>query len=242
MSTLHEVLWGNTAIRYALHRSARKKTLSLRVEPDGSVVVFAPETVPELRIAAIVRKKAQWIVERLRRVADVPPAPTPRKYVSGESFQYLGRQYRLKVQRGETEGVRLSAGFLIITVSRTVAAAERPDHIRSLLIDWYRSHATERLPFKVSELSARIGVTPKTVFIREPKQRWGSCDANGALRLNWRIIQAPPKLIDYVIAHELIHIPHPNHSPTFWSNLGRVMPDYEQRRETLRKIGAFLVW
>jgi predicted metal-dependent hydrolase len=99
-----------------------------------------------------------------------------------------------------------------------------------------------RLRNKATELSARIGVTPKTVLIREPKQRWGSCDANGALRLNWRIIQASPKLIDYVIAHELIHINHPNHSPTFWSNLGRVMPDYEQRREMLRKIGAGLVW
>ena len=242
MAESYEIAWGNTRIRYTVQRSARKKTLSLRVEPDGSVVVLAPETVPESRIAAIVRKKAPWIVERLRRVADVPPAPTPRKYVSGESFQYLGRQYRLKVQRGEAEGVRLSAGFVIITVSRTIAAAERPAQVRSLLVDWYRSHATERLPLKVSELSARIGVTPKTVLIREPKRRWGSCDATGALRLNWRIIQAPPKLIDYVIAHELIHIPHPNHSPTFWSNLGRVMPDYEQRRETLRKIGAGLVW
>lgn len=242
MTDSHALAWGNTTIRYALLRSARKKTLSVRVEPDGSVVVTSPDSVSLLRISAILRKKAPWIVERMRRVADVPPAPTPRQYVSGESFHYLGRQYRLKVQRGEAEGVRLHAGFLIITAAHARQDVARSETVRSLLIDWYRSHATERLPIKVRELSMRIGVTPKTVLIREPKQRWGSCDANGALRLNWRIIQASPTLIDYVIAHELIHIEHPNHSPTFWANLGMVMPDYEQRREALRRLGPGLVW
>lgn len=242
MSAPHEVAWGNTRICYSITRSARTKTMAIRVEPSGQVEVVAPEAVPLQRIATLVRQKAAWIVERQRRVADVPPAPTARAYLSGESFLYLGKQYRLKMQRSAAEGVRLQGGFLVVSIPHQIPAETRADHARSLLIDWYRRHAADRLPAKVEAQCKDLGVTPTAILLREPKQRWGSCDSTGTLRLNWRIIQAAPKLIDYVIAHELTHLIHANHSADFWATLGRVMPDYEQRRDALRKVGAGLVW
>ena len=242
MTAHAELQWGRTHIAYSVTRSARKKTLAIRVEPDGSVQVVAPPAVADERIASLVRKKAAWIVERQRRVADVPPKPTPREFVSGETFLYLGRQHRLRVRAGADPGVKLVAGYLEATVPRGVADEARRALVRSLLVDWYRTHAAERLPERLAEWSAKLGVQPKALLIREPQKRWGSCDAAGNIRLNWRIIQAPRRLVDYVVAHELTHLAHDDHGRAFWALLGRVMPDYEERREALRKAGGGMVW
>ena len=90
--------------------------------------------------------------------------------------------------------------------------------------------------------STRLGLHPSSVLIREPRKRWGSTDARGNIRFNWRIIQAPTRLIDYVVAHELVHLAHPDHTRDFWATLGRAMPDYEVRREALRRLGRQVVW
>lgn len=242
MGAVHELAWGNTRIAYALKRSARQKTLSIRVEPDGTVEVVAPAGVAEDRIALVVRRKAAWIVERQRRVADVPPKPSPREFVSGETFMYLGRQYRLRVKSGAEGGVKLAGGHLEVTVPRGTAAEARAEVVRGLLVAWYRAHAAERLPARIAEWAPKVGATPKAVLVREQAKRWGSCDAAGNVRLNWRIIQAPVKLVDYVVAHELVHLVHPDHGRPFWALLGRVMPDYEGRRKNLRETGSRLTW
>jgi predicted metal-dependent hydrolase len=241
-ASAHTLVWGNTRIAYVLSRSARQKTLSLRVEPNGEVHVVAPTDIEQPRIDAIVRKRASWIVERKRRVSDVPPPVMAREFVSGETFLYLGRQYRLRVVVGADEGVRLVGRWLIATVRRGVTGTERATRVRELLVAWYRAHADVRLVERVAEWSARVGIEPRAVLVREPKQRWGSCDAAGNVRLNWRIIQAPKALVDYVVAHELVHLLHDDHGRAFWAKLGEVMPDYEVRREALRQVGTGLVW
>ncbi len=78
--------------------------------------------------------------------------------------------------------------------------------------------------------------------MKDQLKRWGSCDSRGRIRLNWRIIQAPMRLVDYVVVHELVHLLHKNHTKEYWALLGRVMPDYEKRREELRRIGPRLEW
>jgi predicted metal-dependent hydrolase len=117
-----------------------------------------------------------------------------------------------------------------------------PGDTRDRLVAWYRERAAIRVPERVAAWSARLGLHPTSVLIREPKKRWGSADANGNIRLNWRIIQTPARLIDYVIAHELVHIAHPDHTRGFWATLGRSMPDYEARRQALRQLGRQVVW
>ena len=98
------------------------------------------------------------------------------------------------------------------------------------------------LPERVDVWASKLGVTPRSVLVREPDKRWGSCDAKGNVRLNWRIVQAPMRLVDYVVAHELVHLVHADHGRAFWQELGRVMPDYEGRREMLRRVGMGGVW
>ncbi len=164
--------------------------------------------------------------------------------VSGESFLYLGRQYRLKVRPGEgaETQVRCERGWLAVDVERDLPAAERAERVRTGLVEWYREHAARRLPERVDEWAPRVGVEPAGVLIREPRKRWASCDARGHLRFNWRLIQAPRRLVDYVVVHELVHLVHPDHDRDFWALVGRAMPDYEARREALRRLGRRLEW
>ncbi|MFO0696858.1 MAG: SprT family zinc-dependent metalloprotease [Polyangiales bacterium] len=242
MDALAEITWGTTRIAYALSRSSRQKTLSIRVEPDGRVEVVAPAGLAEDRIEAVVRKKAGWIVERQRELEDLLPRPSPREFVSGETFLYLGRQYLLRVKAGSEPSVKLLGKHLEVTVPRGTSVEGRADVVRDQLVGWYRAHAEERLPERVEVWAKKLGVTPRSVLVREPAKRWGSCDVKGNVRINWRVVQAPMRLVDYVVAHELVHLVHADHGKAFWATLGRVMPDYEGRRDCLRRRGEETMW
>ncbi|MBK8262672.1 MAG: M48 family metallopeptidase [Nannocystis sp.] len=246
MDAVSTVAWGTTRIDYVLRRSARQKTLSIRVEPDGSVEVVAPEGADAERVAAVVRGKAKWIVDRRRQAEAMPPPPAPREFVSGETFMYRGRQYRLRVTAGAEAGaeasVKLVAGHLEVTLPRGTSAAERPGVVRGLLVAWYRARAAEKLPGWVAVWAEKVGVQPRAVMIRDQKKRWGSCDAKGNLRFNWRVVQLPTRLVDYVVAHEVVHLVVPEHGEEFWSQLGRLMPDADTRRVALACGGGGAVW
>jgi hypothetical protein len=140
------------------------------------------------------------------------------------------------------EGVTLRGGWLQVSVAFDVPAPDRPARARRLLAGWYRRHAREKLPEIVTRWASKLDVDPTSVLVREAPKRWDSCDPRGNLRLNWRVIQAPPRLIEYVVAHELMHLRHEHHSAAFWATLGRVLPDYEARRADLRPVGAGLLW
>jgi len=197
----------------------------------------APSATPLNRLDRVVRTKARWIVQRLRRQSDLPPPPAEREFVSGETFRYLGRQYRLRVERGDG-WAHLRNGHLVAQVP----AVGNPEHVRRALVRWYRHHAADRLPELALLWAKKLGVTITAVALREQRRRWGSCDRAGSLRLNWRIVQAPRTCIEYVVAHEVVHVQHPNHTPAFWAALGRIMPDYERRRARLRELGPSLIW
>ena len=159
--------------------------------------------------------------------------------MSGESVFYLGRHYRLKVDSGGTGEAKLRGGWLHVPAP---AGEGQRDQVRAALVAWLRRHAAERLPERVEMWRSRVGVEMPRVVISEQKRRWGSCDRSGTIRLNWRIIQAPMRLVDYVVVHELVHLRHRGHGRQYWQALGRIMPDYERRREDLRQRGGRLAW
>jgi hypothetical protein len=215
--------------------------VAVTVAPPGEVILIAPTGTSVERLDGIVRSKARWIASRVRLVQSAAPAPSPREFVSGESFLYLGRQYRLDVLSSpETPRVRLERGRLRVSVPAT-AGGKRAKAARAALMEWYRDHARARLLERVQWWAQRIGVPEPKVLVREQERRWGSCSAS-AVRFNWRIVQAPTRLVDYVVAHELVHLLHKHHGRAFWSALGQVLPDYERRRADLRQVGASLTW
>jgi hypothetical protein len=119
-------------------------------------------------------------------------------------------------------------GRLQVPVS---ASGRGPSEVREQLVGWYRAHANQRLPERVSEWAPKLALEPRDVLIRDQRKRWGSADSKGNVRLNWRIVQAPKRLVDYVVVHELVHLRCPDHTRAFWAAVGEVMGDYEVRRE-----------
>ena len=237
-----EVRWGTTEIPYLIRRSGRRGTVSVAVEPSGRVVLTAPDATTVERLDRVVRQKARWIVERARRGRSLP-RPVEREFVSGETLLYLGKSYRLRVvEAAQRAPARLDGGWLVVTVARAQPAIERARAVRDCLVAWYRLRAEAQLRARAIHWSTKLRVHLRDVLIRDPDRRWGSCDSSGALRFSWRIIQAPPTLVDYVVAHELVHLVHRHHTPQFWAALGRVVPDYETLRSRLRVVGPALVW
>ena len=237
------ITWGDTRVAYSIRRSARrKKTVAVTVDPAGEVLLIAPEHFPTNRIDAVVRQKAAWIVQRLRHMQSHDPPPLPREFVSGESVLYLGRHYRLKVHPHdphETGDAKLRGGWLHV---HAPAGPGQTAEVREAVVSWLRRHATERLPERVEAWRPKAGVTMPRVVIADQQKRWGSCDQRGTVRLNWRIIQAPMRLVDYVVVHELVHLRYRDHGRDYWQAVGRIMPDYERRREDLRQRGTGLTW
>ena len=126
-------------------------------------------------------------------------------------------------------------GRLVVTVPVGSAAA-----VRKAVVAWHRHHAAMRLPERAAIWVEKMAMPVPLVLIRDQRRRWGRCDPKANLRFNWRITQAPMRLVDYVVAPELVHLDHRHQTAAFWASLGMVMPDYEARREALRGMGARL--
>ncbi len=230
-----EFIDGNGFIAEVI-RTSRRKSADIRVE-EGAVSVVVPADVSLERIGELLAAKRRWIKEKIALHQEMTP-PSSKRYVSGESFSYLGRNYRLKVEKGLFAPVKLVQGRLLVSVPQ---GAEQPHMIRNALIRWYKRQAETKLKDKVARWAPQVGVTVPNVSIKTFKSRWGSCTAKGELQFNWQIMLAPNRMVDYVVVHELCHLIRHDHSPQFWGEVGRVLPDYEECREWLKRHGHVMV-
>ena len=225
-------------LRVEVVRSIRR-TAGLHIV-GTDLQVRVPEHLEDQRVAEILKQKRPWIRSKVAELKRVPPHRT-KELVSGESFPYLGRNYRLKVQEGHQVGVCLSGGYL----RATIRPAEQREHqalrIQQYLENWYRSRALERLQDKTHRYAKQIGVSPAGISVRSFKSRWGSCDKKGEVVFNWNIIKAPHSIVDYVVIHELCHLIHPNHSKDFWQLVGRFDTAYLGHRQWLKEKGTGLL-
>jgi predicted metal-dependent hydrolase len=229
MST-HQIAFGSQTIEYQLQRMPRS-TLSITVHPDLSVLVKAPETTDQEEIDKRVYQRAKWILRQKRQFEIYLPDVPPRKYISGESHRYLGRQYRLKVIRSNPEEIKLTRQFLEVYTQDT-----GPSHVRELVEAWYHRQADQTFQAHLStcypKFIREVIPYPKIV-IRKMQSSWGSCSARGTISLNIKLIQVSAEYIDYVIVHELCHLKYLHHEPEFYNLLSRIMPDWERKKEKL---------
>ncbi|MEM9116037.1 MAG: SprT family zinc-dependent metalloprotease [Myxococcota bacterium] len=238
------VRFGRTSIPYGIRRSPRRKTVSVAVDPEDGVLLTAPVGVSVERLDRVVKDRAPWILGKLHQTEASEPRPAPREFVSGESFLYLGRQYRLRVVPRKHPGpAKLSAGWLAVEVERGLKASRRASAVRDGLVAWYWARAEQKLPERVQAWAhAAGGKRIGDIIIADQRRRWASCDSAGNLRFNWRIAQAPLRLVDYVVVHELAHLRHRDHTPAFWRALEEAQSDYGVRRRSLRGLGPGLEW
>lgn len=237
------VQYGHTRIRFRVQRSPRRKQVSLVVERSHRrLLVLAPVDVEVARLRALVRQRGAWVLAKLRHVRDAEVPATAHEFVSGEGFSYLGRSFRLRVREAAApEPARLDGAWLVVTV-RHLGLAARRQAVRAAVIAWFKARAAERLPERLTRFVARLERSQPRLLLRDQARRWGSCSSNAELRLNWRIVQAPMRLVDYVVAHEAVHLVHRNHTAAYWSALAKLIPEVDARRAELRLRGSALVW
>ena len=234
------VRFGATTINYEVRRSnRRRKTVEITVD-GGGVHVAAPVSTSNIQLMSIVRKRAAWILRHATEsVLEVPL----KRFISGETLPYLGRNVRMIVQSEDVPSpqVRFDHWRFRIIVPHALNGDERYDEIRRCIVRWYRYRAAERVPKVVERWWPTLGHGKRApVLIRDQRQRWGSCAPDGTLRFNWRAMMQKPILIEYIVVHELAHLTHRNHSTEFWNLILKVMPDAQQSRRSLRDAGKLL--
>jgi len=218
-------------LHFEIRRSPRRRTLGMTVDRAGELVVHAPtdSTVDELERWA--RTRLLWVYQKLARKEQLTKAVMPVEFVTGESFSYLGRNYRLKLVQRQREALRLDGEMFHL---RRDIQKNAEKYFRT----WYRQNGLRWLELRIEKLTPRIGVVPTKIFVRDLGNRWGSCSRRGAIAFHWRLLQLPITLIDYVIVHELTHLKEGHHGPTFWACVERALPDWCQRRDLLAKLGG----
>lgn len=238
---MHFIMFGKTDIPFVVKRSFRRKSVGLTVRDSQSVEVVAPKNLDDARIEEIVRRKAKWILEKWAYFREIEDFPGNREFVSGEKLSYLGRQYPLKVKENglQAPAVSFKQGFQVAIPEGQSEKARRKS-VEKAVLAWYRRQAKKRILERVERFAKLSGLRPSGVKIKSQKTRWGSCSSKGNVNINWRIMLAPLRVVDYVVVHELCHLKHPNHSKKFWRELEKIMPDYQSRRDWLRRHGPRL--
>ncbi len=230
-----ELLHAGEIITFAVVRSARRKSCSVVIDARG-VHIAAPEAQDLASIREALIPKLPLLLERNALYGEMlGPPRRKRQFVSGESLRLVGRPYLLRVVAGQDHPVEMHGIHIVVSAADAVG-------VRQTLEAWYSQEAASVFAERVPLWAKRLGVTPGRILIRPQKQRWGSCDAWGNLRLNCRLVMAPMSLIDYVIAHELTHLRSADHSPQFWTHLRAVMPDYLERKAQLAQVGSTYHW
>lgn len=229
----HTVFYGKREIGFDLIRKD-VKNINLNIRPDLTISVSASEEVPLEVIKEFVTEKGSWINKNMKYFQEFQPhALAPKEYVSGESFKYLGRQYRLKVKQSEVEEVEFFRRFICLHVKDT-KDTERKE---ALLNAWFEERAEYHFQSSLErmyKLVKKYDILKPVLKIREMKTRWGSCHReNATIILNSDLIAAPKHCIDYVVLHELIHFKYKNHDGEFHTFLTSLMPDWEQRKRIL---------
>lgn len=209
---------------------SKRKTLALIVEPDGRLTVRAPMRMKDAEIRQFVKKKEEWIERKQAKARK--NITTPREYVDGGTFPYLGQEIPLRIVPGQKPALVLDSTFEL-----TKAGLERPE---SVFVAWYKKQAREVLTKRVSYYAIKHGFEVKKIRISSARTRWGSCSTRGTLSFTWRLILAPIEIVEYVVVHELCHLKEPNHSKRFWTLVEDILPDYKAHRKWLKNNGGKL--
>jgi predicted metal-dependent hydrolase len=226
---------GDAEVNFRLRRSARRRSVSLHIDERG-LTVSVPWRCSEQRLLTTLRDAEQWVLKRLAAWTHQHPAPLTWR--TGDELQYLGRPLALEValSKGRPRAARLH-DRLLITVPNP---ADAPG-VQKVGVKWLRAAALEVFIAHALRLAPSMGVAVPRIFLSSARTRWGSCNSDGSIRLNWRLVQAREALIEYVIVHELAHFHEMNHGPRFWGHVVRVCPNHRARRAELNEIGRRLL-
>lgn len=225
----------NPDITYGVVRS-RRTTADIVVERDGRVIVRAPAELPDEHIEDIIQSKQYWIYKMLAEWRDLNATRVLREYRNGEGFLYLGRSYRLLLVKDQGQPLSLRGGRFCLR--RDVVDRGEIAVAKTAFRDYFIARGKERITQRVHYYAPKVGITPRGIDVRELGDRWASCSPKGNLAFHWKCMMAPPTIIDYIVVHELSHFHYLDHTEAFWNEVDKILPNYRERKEWLKKNGA----
>ncbi|MEQ4541362.1 M48 family metallopeptidase [Halomonas desiderata] len=225
-------------IEYQLLSGSPRKTTDIVIERDGRVVVRSPASYTAEQVDAVVESKRMWIYRNLAEWRDLNASAVVREWVNGETFLYLGSAYRLSLVSQQDVPLQLKEGGFCL--SRDVIERGGTAAARMAFERFYTNKGQQRFHDRVNYYAPKVGVGTAGIKVKDMGYRWASCGRSGILNFHWKCMMAPPKIVDYIVVHELCHFHHRHHGDEFWNEVDKVMPDWRERKEWLRKQGASL--
>ncbi len=211
---------------------SKRKTLAIIIKNDGALIVRAPMRTTDQRIKEFVEEHHAWIEKKQAEIKSIVLL-SPKQYVPGEMFMFLGESHPLEIVKDQEKYLVLNGSFKL--------AEKAANRAETVFARWYREQAKQILKERVDLYASQYGFQYQGIKITSAKTRWGSCSSKGSLNFSWRLIGAPLEQVDYVVVHELVHTIHHNHSKRFWKSVEKVIPDYKERKKWLRKNGPQLM-
>jgi predicted metal-dependent hydrolase len=236
---LRRVMLGGQLCHFQLRR-ARRRTIGFQIDDQG-LTVSAPRWVSLRAIEAAIVEKERWIRSKLVQWQDWRARHGSRRlhWADGAKVPYLGGELTLRLR---PNGLDLRAGCVrnVHELQVALAPGASEPEIRALVQDWFRHEATRILGERVRLLSVRLPCKQFTWRLSSARTQWGSCNEDGRILLNWRLLFFPIAVIDYVVAHELAHLTELNHGPAFWREVERLLPDFQAARDQIKdeELGA----
>ncbi len=210
-----------------------RKTLSIYIERDGSVSVLAPQNLSDAEIQEVIQTKEYQIYKYLAEWKEMNESKINRTFVNGQSYLYLGRNYRLEIVKELSLPLMLKQGYFLLREKDKLKAREH-------FISFYKEKGLLKITDKIIIFQKWMGVHPNKVRIIDLKNRWGSCSNNCNLNFHWKCAMASIDVLTYIVVHELAHLKNKRHSQAFWNEVDKILPNYQNQIEWLKLNGASL--
>lgn len=210
---------------------SKRKTISIHIERDGSVSARIPENISDEDIYKVLKSKEYQIHKNLAQWSQLNQTKVDREYVNGQSFLYLGRNYRLQIVDEKIDSLVFNKGCFQLS-------KHKKNQAREFFIDFYKEKLKEKLQPILKNYIGQLDVKPKEIKIMELQNRWASCTTKGNVNFHWKCAMAPIDVLNYIVIHELTHLIHPNHTKDFWNELDKILPNYDKQVHWLKTNGA----
>jgi predicted metal-dependent hydrolase len=218
-------------INIEIEKTGRRKTVSIFIERDGSVRVLAPVTASDEIIENAIKAKEYQIFTKLAKWQELNQGKVRREFVNGQSFLYFGRNYRLAIVEDQSVSLKISGSNFKLDIKHLPSAEKT-------FKEFYKEKAKEKIAERLKLIDEKFQDKPSSVKVMELKNRWASWSPDNRLNFHWKCAMAPIPVLDYIITHEMVHLKFPNHSPEFWNELDKKMPNYREYENWLKKNGV----
>jgi predicted metal-dependent hydrolase len=214
-----------------ISRSPRRKTLSIFIERDGTITAIAPDSLDEDKILEVLKSKEYLIHTKLAKWKELNSGKVTREFVNGQSFLYLGRSYRLKINEDQKEALLLKNGYFNLRKDKLPKAEQ-------VFEAFYKEKGLKKISERVKLLQTGFDKKPNQIRVMDLQNRWASWTPKGNLNFHWKCMMAPVSVLDYIIVHELVHLKFPNHSSEFWNEVDKLMANYREYHNWLKRYGV----